>query len=465
MKLTQLGTELAGQSGAAVLEDKIDLLGYRRDSSIAPGGNPSAAVIARSVEDVIAAVVTANRRKVPLYVRAAGSTYAGGANPCDGAIVLDTSALNHILKVDEDRGLVLIEAGVTYGALLAELGRHGLTLGVVPLTGAAGTVGGAIASHGLGTGSPRYQSTGDEVAGLEVVLPTGELMRTGSAALAGAGFFARYAVGPDLTGMFLGANGCLGVITKIALWIHPKPEYQETFAVGFPDYESGARFISALQLKDLTHNLWYGAGYEGKAVEARVMGARPQFDRAGLPGFCLALDARGTSEEVARDRARIVAESGRFGGAEFPVFDEIFFAQLRRDQTFWYSYAGYFARSMCALLMCSMANESIPRFFDVIERNRGAHPQFIWAGGLVLCRRGVHGAVIVFYDEREQWDEIRAASDRCCRDLLSVGCVPYKSGRVWAPMMDQFGRYHTTLARLKKTLDPNGIMSPEILGL
>ena len=465
MKLSQLGTELSAQSGIAVLEDKVDLLGYRRDTSIAPGGNPSSAVIARSVEDVIAAVAAANRQKLPLYVRAAGSTYAGGANPCDGAIVLDVSALNRVLNIDEARGLVLIEPGVTYGALLAELGRKGFTLGVVPLTGAAGTVGGAIASHGLGTGSPRYQSTGDEVAGLEVVLPSGELLRTGSAASENAGFFARYAVGPDLTGMFLGANGCLGVITRIALWIHPKPEHQETFALGFPDYESGARFISALQLKDLTHNLWYGAGYEYKAVEARVMATYPQFDRASLPHFCLALDARGTSEEVSRDRARIIAEAGSFGGVEFRVFDEIFFAKLRRDHTFWYSYAGYFGRSMCALLMCSMANETIPDFFRTIESNRQAHTQFIWAGGLVLCRRGVHGAVIVFYDEHKQWDQVRAASEECCRDLLALGCVPYKSGRVWAPMMDQFGRYHATVARLKKTMDPNGIMSPQVLGL
>lgn len=465
MKLTQLGTELAGQGGAVVLEDKIDLLNYRRDTSIAPGGNPAAAVIARDVEDVVATVKTANRRKMPLYVRAAGSTYAGGSNPCDGAIVLDTSALNQIIKIDEGRGLVLVEPGVTYGALLAELGRRGLTLGVVPLTGAAGTVGGAVASNGLGTGSPRFQSTGDEVAGLEVILPSGELMRTGSAALAEAGFFARYGLGPDLTGMFLGANGCLGVITKLALWIHPKPAYQETFALGFPDYESGARFISAMQLKELTRNVWYGAGYEGGAVEARVMGARPDFDRARLPGFCLALDARGERDEVARDRARIVEESGKFGGSEFAIFDEVFFSRMRRDETFWYSYAGYFSRSMCALLICSMANETIPRFFSVIEKHRRATAQFVWAGGLVLCRRGVHSAVILFYDEREQWDECREASAQCCRDLLSIGCVPYKVGRVWAPMMDRFGSYRSMLAGLKKTLDPNGIMSPEILGL
>ena len=465
MKPSKLATELAGQGAAVVLEDRIDLLDYQRDASIAPGGNPAAAMIARSVEDVVAAVKAANRHKMPLYVRAAGSTYAGGANPSDGALVVDTSALNAILKIDEDRGLVVVEPGVTYGALLAELGRRGLTIGVVPLTGAAGTVGGAIASHGLGTGSPRYQSTGDEVAGLEVVLPSGELMRTGSAVLADAGFFARYAVGPDLTGLFLGANGCMGVITKIAMWTHPKPSYQETFAVGFPDYESGARFISALQQKDLTHNIWYGAGYEGKAVEARVTTAHPDFDRSRIPGFCLALDVRGEREEVARGRSRILSESESFGGAEFAVFDQIFFSRLRRDQSFWYSYAGYFSRSMCALLMSSMANESIPRFFATVERNRQSCPQFTWAGGLVLCRRGVHGAVIVFYDEREQWDAIRAACDRCCRELLSDGCVPYKTGRVWAPMMNQFGSYHAVLGSLKKALDPNGIMSPEILGL
>lgn len=465
MKRGSIAAEFVGRGGALVLEDGVDLLCYRRDASIAPGGSPAAAVIARSVEDVVEAVLAANRRKTPLYVRAAGSTYAGGTNPCDGAVVLDTSALNRILTIDEDRGLVLVEPGVIYGTLLGELGRRGLTLGVVPLTGAAGTVGGAIASHGLGTGSPRFQGTGDEVAGLEVVLPTGELLRTGSAVLEGAGFFARYAVGPDLTGMFLGANGCLGVITKIALWVHPRPEHQETFALGFPDYESGARFISALQLKELTHNVWYGAGYEDKAIEARVMGARPQFDRAALPRFCLALDVRGTREEVARDRSRIIAEAGRFGGAEFAVFDEIFFASMRRDQSFWYSYAGYFSRSMCALLMCSMASETIPRFFRLIENHRQAHPEFAWAAGLVLCRRGMHGAVIVFYDEREQWEQVRAVSERCCRELLEVGCLPYKSGRVWAPVMEQFGRYHTTLVSLKKMLDPNGIMSPQILGL
>jgi FAD/FMN-containing dehydrogenase len=154
---------------------------------------------------------------------------------------------------------VIVEPGVTYGELLAVLGRDGLTVGIVPLTGASGTIGDAIASHGLGTGSPKYQSTGDEVAGLEVILPDGELLRTGSAALAGAGFFHRYAIGPDLTGLFLDANGTLGVITKLALWVHPLPPHQETLTLGFSDYAAGARFTAHAQLHEMFRNVWYGA--------------------------------------------------------------------------------------------------------------------------------------------------------------------------------------------------------------
>ena len=222
MEKRSLANELAGTS-AVVLEDQIDLLNYRRDASVCAAGDPAAAVLVSSADEIVRVVKAAREADQPIYLRGAGSTYAGGANPTRGGVVIDVSPMNRIVEIDRGRGLVIVEPGVTYGELLAVLGRDGLTVGIVPLTGASGTIGGAIASHGLGTGSPKYQSTGDEVAGLEVILPDGELLRTGSAALAGAGFFHRYAIGPDLTGLFLGANGTLGVITKLALWVHPLP--------------------------------------------------------------------------------------------------------------------------------------------------------------------------------------------------------------------------------------------------
>ena len=277
MEKRSLANELAGTS-AVVLEDQIDLLNYRRDASVCAAGDPAAAVLVSSADEIVRVVKAAREADQPIYLRGAGSTYAGGANPTRGGVVIDVSPMNRIVEIDRGRGLVIVEPGVTYGELLAVLGRDGLTVGIVPLTGASGTIGGAIASHGLGTGSPKYQSTGDEVAGLEVILPDGELLRTGSAALAGAGFFHRYAIGPDLTGLFLGANGTLGVITKLALWVHPLPPHQETLTLGFSDYAAGARFTAHAQLHEMFRNVWYGAGYEDKAVAARVSAARPDLD-------------------------------------------------------------------------------------------------------------------------------------------------------------------------------------------
>ncbi len=459
MKDSQLGPEFHEPQSARLLEEQIDLINYRRDASIHPAGRPQAAFRAVSTEEVVRVLQIAMGRKLPVYVWGAGSTYAGGVNPSAGGIALDVSPMNRVIEIDQTRGIVVIEPGVTYGALLEALRPHGLTIGIVPLTGAAGTVGGAVSSHGLGTGSPKFQGTGDEVAGLEVVLANGEVLRTGSAILEGAGFFQRYAVGPDLTGLFLGANGSFGVITKIALWTHPLPPHQETMSLGFPDYSAGAEFVAQAQARELFRSTWYGAGYEQKAVAARV--------GAGIsaPGFCLGIDLRGEPDEVVNDRRRLVEAAQKCGGSEFAIFDEVFFSKLRRDFSFWYGYAGYFSRSMCALLMTSMASTTMPRFFDLVEKFRRDHPEFVWGAGTVLCKRGLHGAVILFYDEASQWEAAQSVSAESCERLLEIGCVPYKTGKVWAPLMESFPAYYKALQTLKEAFDPNRLLGPGNLGL
>jgi FAD/FMN-containing dehydrogenase len=459
VKSAPLGREFLESQLPRLLEDQVDLISYRRDASVYPAGRPQAAFRATSTDEVVQVVKIALQRKLPVYVWGAGSTYAGGVNPSSGGIALDVSPMNRILAIDRTRAVVLVEPGVTYGALLEALRPHGLTVGIVPLTGPSGTVGGTISSHGLGTGSPRFQGTGDEVAGLEVVLADGEILCTGSAVLKEAGFFQRYAVGPDLTGLFLGANGAFGVITKIALWTHPIPAHVETMALGFADYPTAANFIAHCQERELFRNVWYGAGYDKAAVAARIAGAAP------APDFCLGLDLRGEPEDVAADRRRLTQAARGYGGDEYPIFNDVFFSKLRRDFSFWYGYAGYFSRSMCALLMTSMESSTMPRFFALLTRFRADYPEFTWGAGTVLCRRGLHGAVIMFYDEQRQWEAARQACIACCEHLLRIGCVPYKTGKVWASLMDNFPAYFKLLQKLKTALDPQRLLAPDNLAL
>jgi FAD/FMN-containing dehydrogenase len=446
-------------------QEPVDTLAYRRDTSIVSPGRPDLVVRPVDAPMVGHILAAASRLNVPVYSRGAGSMYAGGVNPHAGGLVLDLAGLDRILDIDAVKGVVVLEPGVTFGALLAALEPFGQTIGIVPSTGAAATVGGAVSAHALGTGSPRFQSMGDEVAGLEVALADGSFIRTGSAAAHGAGFFQRYAIGPDLTGLFIGADGTLGVITKIALWLHPLPAHRETACLGFADYASAAAFLGELQRKALLDKVWYGAGYDAVAVRGRLLAADADLDPATLPRFVLGIDYGGEADAVARDRARIETLAGHYGGQAQPQFDAAYFHKLRRDELYWYSYAGYFAASRCAMLMTSLPTDTLPAFLDQAQRWREQHPQFTWASAVVLCRRGLHGAVLTFYDEQRQWPEVQQVVAGCTGELMVLGCVPYKSGKLWAAEVSKLTEYQRAVARIKAALDPAGVLAPGNLGL
>lgn len=456
--LTDLGTTL-------VSHDPIDLLTYQRDCSVVPPGHARSVVLPTDSETVSTVLQQANRERVPVYVRGGGTMYAGAVNPHAGGIVLDMSEMDRILDVDLQRGLVICEPGVRFGELLKALQVHGVTIGIVPSTAPTATIGGATSAHALGTGSAKFQSFADEVAGLEVVLADGRRIRTGSAAAKAAGFFHRYAIGPDLTGLFLGADATMGVVTAIALWLHRLPEYRVTACFGFDSVAAGADFLMEIQRRELTRNIWYASGYEAGTIRARIGQALPEIDAASLPQFGVGVDFGGERELVERDLRTISEIAAGVGGGLFPDLNDIYFRKLRHDEIFWYSFAGYFVRSRCAILMSSLPTERLPEFIETVARQRVQRPEFIWGGAVVVCRRGLHGAVMAFYDEATQWEAAQTATADCARDLVAIGAVPYKTGKLWAAEVRQFSEYHGLLQQLKTALDPHGILSPGNLGL
>ncbi len=466
MSETPLSQALASElNGVALYADPIDLLNYRRDCSMVAAGKAELAVQPSTAEQVVVIVKQAAAHGTSIYVRGGGTMYAGGANPHAGGLVVDVSRMTRVLELDLARGVVVVEPGIRFAALLAQLSVHGQTVGIVPSTGPAATVGGALSAHALGTGSPRHQSMGDCVAGLEVVLADGTRLRTGSAACRDAGFFQRYCMGPDLTGLFIGADATLGVVTAIALWLYPLPAARETFCVGFSEPAAAARFLVEVQGRELTRNVWYAAGYEGGTVRARVLTARPEFDTTTLPGYCIGFDIGGEREDITRDRRRLMTLATQHDGAECGIFDEIYFHTLRLDENYWYSFAGYFSRSRCAILMTSLPCDRLVDFCTAVDSLRARWPAFVWGAATVLCRRGLHGGVLAFYDERSEWPAMQEAISQATGVLRGAGCVPYKSGKLWADEVRASGAYYSVLQRIKRGLDPQGLLSPGNLGL
>ena len=452
--------------GIDIFNEPVDLTAYRRDTSLVDPGQPDQVARPSSVETLQAVLRRANESGTPVYVRGAGSMYAGGVHPHQNGLVLDMTGLNNIVDIDLARGVVVVEPGVRFGALLKALRPHGMTIGIVPLTGPTATIGGAAASHALGTGSVRYQSFADEVLGLEVVLADGQVLRTGSAALENAGYFARHAFGPDLTGLFLGADATLGVISKLALWLHPLPAARKTFCVGFPNTADGAKCIAHLQAQELMGDVWYASIYDQMAIQGRMSAAFPEQPAAKWPKFALGLDIGGLDEaQIQQTIQRITSVAADHNGQEFAAFNEVFYRKLRYDETFWYSFAGYFSRSRCGLLMTSLPADRVPAFYNTINEMREKFADFMWAPGAIVCRRGLHGGVIAFYDEQTQWQAMQTAFKACTQALLEIGCVPYKSGKIWAQHMQALESHHGALSQIKAALDINGIMSPGNLGL
>jgi FAD/FMN-containing dehydrogenase len=230
-----LADELRRLLGAgAVLTGDEDRRFYSQDIA-GPRPHVAACVIRpQSVEQLAAAVAATTRAAVAVVPRGGGSSYTGGYVPSSGGCVLvDTLGLARVLEVNAADMYVTVEAGCTWQALLAALEPHGLrTPFWGPLSGATATVGGSLSQHAILWGSARYGVSAETVLGLDLVLADGSVLRTGSAAVATARPFFRY-YGPDLTGLFLGDAGALGIKARATLRLMRRPAWVETASFGF----------------------------------------------------------------------------------------------------------------------------------------------------------------------------------------------------------------------------------------
>lgn len=186
----------------------------------------SAAVAPTTVEEVQSVVRTANRYKVPLYPISTGRDlgYGGSAPAYSGCVVVDLKRMNRVLEVNEDDASCLVEPGVSYFDLYRYIEERGLKVWVdVPDPGWGSPVGNSL-DRGGGYTRPQFRNHFDAHCGMEVVLPNGELMRTGMGALPGAKTWQQYksGFGPWIDGMF--SQSCYGIVTKMGFWLMPRPE-------------------------------------------------------------------------------------------------------------------------------------------------------------------------------------------------------------------------------------------------
>ena len=186
----------------------------------------AAAVAPESVEQVQAIVRIANQYRVPIYPLSTGRNlgYGGAAPAYSGSVVVDLKRMNRVLEVDEDNAYALVEPGVSYFDLYRHIQERGLRVWIdVPDPGWGSPMGNAL-DRGGGYTRPQFRNHFDAHCGMEVVLPDGELLRTGMGALPGARTWQQYksGFGPWIDGLFSQSN--FGIVTKMGFWLMPEPE-------------------------------------------------------------------------------------------------------------------------------------------------------------------------------------------------------------------------------------------------
>ena len=275
-------------------ENLLDMVSYSYDAS-EHSHRPSCGVWPEAAEQVAGVLRLANREKIPVIPRGAGTGLSGMAVPVKGGIVLDLSHLNRILEISIEDRLAVVQPGVVYNDFQEALAPFGFFFPPDPASGKASTLGGNVATNAGGLKGAKYGTTRDYVLGLQVVLPDGRIMKTGSRTM-------KSVSGYDLTRLFVGSEGTLGVVTEITLKISPEPTAASTALATFDDLEDAGHALTEVMHSGIIPSALEILGRETiRAINQNTDLALPEVDM-----MVLAETDGYTREETQHQMARII---------------------------------------------------------------------------------------------------------------------------------------------------------------
>ncbi len=277
---------------------------YECDGLTAYRALPLAVVLPSTTAEVAAVLALCNAEGVKVVPRGAGTSLSGGALPVTDGIVLGTGKLNRILEIDLENRTVTAQPGVTNLAITRAVEHAGFYYAPDPSSQIACTIGGNIAENSGGVHCLKYGLTTNNVLGLELVLPNGEIVRLGGKHLGSDGY--------DLMGVITGSEGLLGVVTEVTVRILQKPETARAVLIGFPSVEQGGSCVAAIIADGIIPG-----GLE--MMDRPAINAAEDFVGAGYPreaGSLLICELDGPAAEVDQ-LVETVASIARQHGATF----------------------------------------------------------------------------------------------------------------------------------------------------
>lgn len=449
-----------GIVGAENVLDKFeDRYCYTYDASAVTAGKegmPSLVVYPGSADEVSALLKLANEHKIPVIPRGAGSNVSGGSIPRAGALVMVLTRMNRIVVIDRKNMVAEVEAGVITADFQTEVEKLGLFYPPDPASKAFSTMGGNVAECAGGPRGAKYGVTRDYVLGLEVVLPTGEIIKTGARTM-------KCVAGYDLTRLITGSEGTLGVVTKAIVKLLPLPEAKKTMLAIFGDMDKAAETVARVFMAgvipttlELLDNIYI------RNIEAAVNIGLPVEAEAVLlievDGDAVVLDKQvGIIEGICREQ----------GATEVKVARD-----AKEADELWVARRSAFAavsrvRPTIIGEDCTVPRDKIPEMVRIIRAIADKYNIII----AVLGHAGdgnLHATILT--DERDK-DEMarveKAAEEIFAATLAMDGTLTGEHGiglvkKKYLPLeMGEGGMM--AMRAIKRALDPNNILNPDLV--
>ena len=413
---------------------------------------PLCVVKPQSTDEVRRVVEFANGEKISLVPFGGGSGLMGGALSIRPSMVIDLRGMNRILDIDTRARSARAQAGVVLESLDKSLHETGFILGHDPWTVPVATVGGAISTNSVGYRAGIYGSMGEQVLGVEAVLPTGELVRTRAVA--------KHSAGLDLNALFIGAEGCFGIITEATIRIFPKPEARVFSGYIFTSFERG--YVAIEQMFQ-------------RRLRPAVLDFGDDEDKHD-PGAILYLVFEGNQEMVAMEKKLAGAICADYDGTP---------RDSEEPEQFWRE------RHEIARRFAKNRRQRRERDHDGVYRDwiHVALPgskvlAFRQRAQEVISRHGVRLQESGLWVQPELFSmrlgaedaggfDAQLALEETVEELLRLvqqmgGSMEYTHGVgvKLAPLMsEEHGYGLEVMKQIKKTLDPNNIMNPGKMGL
>ena len=430
---------------------KADLDAHSQDESFHEPHQPEAVVWPESAEEISAILRYANQRRIPVTPWSGGSSLEGNPIPVRGGIVLALYNLNKILEIKEEDLQVRVQPGVIYDELNKRLARYGLFFPPAPASSDVATIGGMVANNSSGMHAVKYGTTKDYVLRLKVVLPTGEITTVGSSAV-------KSSSGYDLVRLFVGSEGTLGVVTEITLRLRLVPERMAALAV-FPSMRQAAQAIFEI-------NRYGPTPAAIELMDPNLVGLVNRYKNLNLAEApTLVMEFHGTpagiQEEVELTKETCLANgcTDFRSGMSPQERDRLWEGRREAHNAVKHLNPDYIVTIGDIAVPISKYPEAVEKAYEIAEKYNIRVYTFGHAGD-----GNLHTEILAKRDDEDERRRAELVNEEIVRYAIGVGGTATGEHGVGIGkrkfMRLEHGESLEVMRRIKRLLDPNGIMNP-----